>query len=102
MEEIRVEAEAFAELHGGAVELLEDPQEAVAGADAVYTSAWPEELRGPHPRLAPLRPYHVDPPLMRRAKPDAIFMHPLPWNEEVPLLVTTLICAPADRPYSAW
>jgi ornithine carbamoyltransferase len=89
VEEIRVEAEAFAELHGGAVVLLEDPQETVAGADAVYTSAWPEELRGSHPRLSPLRPYHVDPPLMRRAKPDAIFMHPLPAHrgEEVSAFV---------------
>ena len=76
--EIRLEADAFAELHGGAVVFVEDAAQAVTGADAVYTAAWPEELRAAHPRRSPLWPYHVDPPLMRRAKPSAVFLHPLP------------------------
>jgi len=30
------------------------------------------------------------------------YQYPLPWNWDVPLLVTTEICAPMARPYSAW
>jgi ornithine carbamoyltransferase len=84
-----LEAETFADLHGGSVTVLEDPSEAVTGADAVYTAAWPEGERGPHPRRSPMSPYHVDPPLMRIAKRDAVFMHPLPAHrgEEVSAFV---------------
>jgi ornithine carbamoyltransferase len=88
-EELRLEADVFADLHGGSITVLDDPAEAVSGADAVYTAAWPEDGRGPHPRRAPMSAYHVDPPLMRRAKPDAVFLHPLPARrgEEVSAFV---------------
>lgn len=63
----------------GAV-VVNDPAEAARGAHAVYTDAWvslgDEAERGS--RLRELAPYQVDSPLLRHAKPDAVFMHCLP------------------------
>jgi ornithine carbamoyltransferase len=67
--EIAVATEALAEAHGGRIRILDDPQEAVAGAAIVYTAAWP---KGADER------YQVDTALLRRAGPAARFMHPLP------------------------
>jgi ornithine carbamoyltransferase len=77
-------AEMLAERHGGSVTVVVDPYEAVAGADAVYTVAWPEPLRDGEGRER-MRPYHVDARLMRHAGSDAVFMHCLPAHrgEEV-------------------
>jgi len=51
--------------------VVNDPGEAVRGADAVYTCVWaePEEVTAP---------YRVDAELMALAKPRAVFMHRLP------------------------
>jgi ornithine carbamoyltransferase len=80
-------AELLAELHGGVVSETEDPREAVAGADAVYTAPWPRpadeaERRRLQERLGR---YRVDAALLERAKPTAVFLHCLPANrgEEV-------------------
>lgn len=71
----------------GDVLLTNDPQEAVTGADAVYTDVWAsmgqeEEaaLRRRH-----FARFQVDDTLMERANPDAIFLHCLPAHrgEEV-------------------
>jgi ornithine carbamoyltransferase len=68
--------------------VLENPQEAVAGARAVYTDVWvsmgdaeSERQR----RLDDLEPYRVTPGLMGLAASDAIFLHCLPAHrgEEV-------------------
>ena len=62
-------------------------EDAVAGADAVYTDVWvsmgEEDER--ERRLEALRPYQVDERLMALAHPDAVFMHCLPAHrgEEV-------------------
>lgn len=62
---------------------MDDPEEAVAGADCVVTDTWvslgfePEDHR--HNLLAP---YRVDDRLLKRAKPDALFMHCLPAHRE--------------------
>ena len=63
------------------------PEEAVAGADVVYTDVWvsmgqEDETKE---RLEVFRGYQVNPSLMELAKPEAIFMHPLPAHhgEEV-------------------
>lgn len=68
------------------VRLTSDPVEAVSDADCVVTDTWVsmgEEDVGNRHNL--LRPYQVDPALMRHAKPEAIFMHCLPAHrgEEV-------------------
>jgi ornithine carbamoyltransferase len=68
------------------VELLEDPHEAVADADAVVTDVWVSMGDGEAERRRRLlEPYRVDDALMARARPDALFMHCLPAHrgEEV-------------------
>ena len=78
---------AVAAGHGGSVTLVEDPHEAVAGADAVYTDVWvsmgDEDER--EQRLQDLAPYAVTPALMALADPNAVFLHCLPAHrgEEV-------------------
>jgi ornithine carbamoyltransferase len=78
---IRIGAETFAELNGGSLTVTEDAREAVQGANAVYTSPWvlPGRERQREERRAQLlRRYQVHVPLMRLAKPSAVFMHCLP------------------------
>lgn len=71
----------------GSVTLTEDPEEAVDGADVVYTDVWASmgqeeeaELRRRH-----FARYRVDQAMMDRASPRAIFLHCLPAHrgEEV-------------------
>jgi ornithine carbamoyltransferase len=68
------------------VEVLEDPHEAVAGADAIVTDVWVSMGDGDAERRRRLlEPYRVDGALMAGARPDALFMHCLPAHrgEEV-------------------
>jgi len=63
-----------------------DPEEAVKGADCVVTDTWVSMGdRDGARRHNLLKRYQVNPRLMARAKPDAIFMHCLPAHrgEEV-------------------
>ena len=67
--------------NGATVRVLDDPAEAVEGADAVVTDTWlsmndPDEVR--ERRHNQLAPYRVDEALMARAASGAIFMHCLP------------------------
>jgi ornithine carbamoyltransferase len=64
---------------GAAIEFGEDPEAAVKDADCVVTDTWVSmgDRDGKH-RHNLLKPFQVNPPLMARAKPDAIFMHCLP------------------------
>jgi ornithine carbamoyltransferase len=72
---------------GEAVNVVRDPREAVAGAQAVYTDVWvsmgDEEERAR--RLNDLAAYRVDRDLMALAAHDAVFLHCLPAHrgEEV-------------------
>jgi ornithine carbamoyltransferase len=70
---IRAATAELADAHGGGVRVVNDPREAVRGADAVYAGAWAEPQR---PET--LGPYEVDSELMAMAKPGAVFMHPHP------------------------
>jgi ornithine carbamoyltransferase len=70
----------------GRVEVTEDPQAAVSGAQLVVTDTWismGDEDK--FPRLEALEPYRVDAALMALAGSDALFMHCLPAHrgEEV-------------------
>lgn len=74
-------AKAIAADSGSTVNMINDPIEAVTGADAVYTDAWismgdPETLWAA--QVSALTPYRVNQELMNHAAPDAIFMHCLP------------------------
>ena len=64
----------------GAV-LTGDPEEAVAGADAVYTDVWVSMSDDPataEARRQALAPYRIDDALLGRAAPHAIALHCLP------------------------
>jgi len=78
--EVRVAAPAGFQLEGGA-ELYDDPAEAVAGADAVYTDVWvsmsDDESEAARRRDA-LDPYRLDDALLDKAAPHAIALHCLP------------------------
>ncbi len=72
---------------GAGVVQVGAPEEAVDGADVVYTDVWvsmgqEDETKE---RLEIFRGYQVNPSLLELAKPKAIFMHPLPAHhgEEV-------------------
>jgi ornithine carbamoyltransferase len=72
--------------NGGTITLTHDAEEAVAGVDCVVTDCWismgqEHRARGHNVFM----PYQVNEALMRKAAPDALFMHCLPAHrgEEV-------------------
>ena len=70
----------------GRARVVASPAEAVEGADLVVTDTWISMgQEGAATKLAALAPYQVTAELMRRAKPDAHFLHCLPAHrgEEV-------------------
>lgn len=80
--EVRVAAPAGFQLEDGlGAVLTDDPDEAVAGADAVYTDVWvsmsdhPDEANR---RREILAPYRLDASLLAQAAPHAIALHCLP------------------------
>jgi ornithine carbamoyltransferase len=76
----------WARAEGATIELTDDAAAAVAGARCVVTDAWVSMADDPNAnRHNLLAPYRVTEALMRRAAPDAIFMHCLPAHrgEEV-------------------
>jgi ornithine carbamoyltransferase len=72
---------------GGTCTVTNDPEEAVAGADVIYTDVWASmgQEAEAEKRKHIFRSHQVDATLFRRAKPDAIFLHCLPAHrgEEV-------------------
>jgi ornithine carbamoyltransferase len=65
---------------GGTVEIFHSPEEAVAGAQAVYTDVWAsmgqEDEAAARAKI--FAPFQVNDALMKQAAPDALFMHCLP------------------------
>jgi ornithine carbamoyltransferase len=62
-------------------ELFEDPHEAAAGADVLYTDVWVSMSDDPQTadqRRRALDPYRIDDELVLRAAPNAIVLHCLP------------------------
>ena len=78
--EIMKIAEEEASRSGALIEVVREPEEAIKGADVVYTDVWVSmgQEAERERRIKDLRPYQVTPELMRLAKKDAIFMHCLP------------------------
>jgi len=64
----------------GEITVTNDPSEALAGADAVYTDVWASmgQEGEAKARAAAFAPYQVNETLFAQAKADAIFMHCLP------------------------
>lgn len=85
--EITQAALAMAARTGAEIQIMQDPAEAVAGADAVYTDVWTS--MGQEDETARRKeffsPYQVNQELMAQAAPHALFMHCLPAHrgEEV-------------------
>jgi ornithine carbamoyltransferase len=73
-------ARADASATKGTIELFRSPQEAVAGAQAVYTDVWASmgQENETQVRTAIFAPYQVNAALMSQAAPDAVFLHCLP------------------------
>lgn len=77
---IAAQARALAEVSGGSVTILNDPQAAVSSAHAVYTDVWAsmgQESEADRRRTL-FAPFQVNSELMSAARPDAVFMHCLP------------------------
>ena len=72
---------------GRSVRILNTPDEAVAGAHAVYTDVWVSmgKESGGEAHKAMLEGYRITPRLMTLARHDAVFLHCLPAHrgEEV-------------------
>jgi ornithine carbamoyltransferase len=87
-EELVGQARGLADRHGGSVMVSTDPNEALRGADVVYTDVWLSMGHSENERAErhkALMPYQVNAAAMRQAKPDALFLHCLPAHrgEEV-------------------
>jgi ornithine carbamoyltransferase len=78
--EILESAQEIADETGATIEVLSDPHQAVAGADAVYTDAWASmgQEREADTRVPIFQRYQVNEGLMAKAAPHAVFMHCLP------------------------
>jgi ornithine carbamoyltransferase len=77
---IVADGKKIAKQTGARIELLTDPQAAVAGADAVYTDAWASmgQEHQADERAEIFRSYQVNREMMAEAAPHAAFMHCLP------------------------
>jgi ornithine carbamoyltransferase len=78
--EVVGEARKTARSTGGKIELFVAAEEAVAGAQGVYTDVW-ASMGQEHEAAAREKifaPYQVNAELLRHAAPDAVFLHCLP------------------------
>jgi ornithine carbamoyltransferase len=85
--DIVAQAQGLAAACGARISVTTDPEEAIAGANVVYTDVWASmgsEHEADLRRIA-FRRYQVNSSLFAQAAPDAIFMHCLPAHrgEEV-------------------
>jgi ornithine carbamoyltransferase len=79
--EVRVAAPEGYQLDGTEAVLTDDPAEAVAGADAVYTDVWvsmSDDEDSAAARREALAPYAITEALLDKAAPDAFALHCLP------------------------
>ncbi|MBH9536471.1 ornithine carbamoyltransferase [Novosphingopyxis sp. YJ-S2-01] len=71
---------------GSSITIHRNAAEAADGADVIVTDTWISMgQKGGEAKLAAMGPFQVDEALMKRAKPDALFLHCLPAHrgEEV-------------------
>jgi len=76
-----------AKKRGSTIEIVTRPEDAVRGADAIYTDVWTSmgQEKEKQERLRAFEGYQVTMDLMRKANPECVFMHCLPAHrgEEV-------------------
>jgi len=79
-DEVIADAKSIARETGGKVEILRSPEEAVAGAQAIYTDVWASmgQEQEAQEREAAFAAYQVNARLLSQAAPDAVFLHCLP------------------------
>jgi len=78
--EVVADARRIARETRGMIEIVREPEEAVVGAQAVYTDVW-ASMGQEHEAAARemiFAPYQVNEMVMRRAAPEAAFLHCLP------------------------
>ena len=68
----------------GRIEILRAPEEAVAGAQAIYTDVWASmgQENEIAERAGIFAPYQVNETLLAQADPHAVFMHCLPAHRD--------------------
>jgi len=73
----------IASLSNTVIEQMNSPEDAVRGADVVYTDVWASmgQEHERDKRIKCFKDYQVDETLMSKAKPNAIFMHDMPAHE---------------------
>lgn len=78
------EATAIARETGGTVAVVDDPREAVRGADAVYTDVWVSmgQEAEREERMETLRPYQMNAELLALADERAVVLHCLPAHKD--------------------
>jgi len=78
--EVVAKAKGFAQRMGSQVVLTHDPQEAVRGADMIYTDVWASmgQEEGGEERLKVFPPYQVNAQLVAKAGKSPLVMHCLP------------------------
>jgi ornithine carbamoyltransferase len=78
--EIVSEAKGFAAASGASLFVTDDPEEAVAGAHALYTDVWASmgQESEAKTRREVFPRYQVNEALLAKARPEAVFMHCLP------------------------
>ena len=78
--EIVAQAEALAAVSGAELVITNDPNEAVGGADAVYTDVWASmgQESEREARRAHFADYQVNEELFAQASDEAVFLHCLP------------------------
>ncbi len=85
--EVVSQAKSEGKKNGCRVEVVNDPREAVRGADVVYTDVWASmgQEKEHAERVKIFKPFQVNAKLVKEAKEDHIFMHCLPAHrgEEV-------------------
>ncbi len=78
--EVIAASQEFCKESGGSLEILDDPREAVRGADVVYTDTWVSmgQEKEKEERLKIFGPYQLSAELLRFAGEGALVMHCLP------------------------
>lgn len=89
------ECKKTAEQSGATLRFTEDTDEAVRGADVIYTDIWvsmgePEEVW--EQRINELSPYQVNKALMDKAGKNAVFMHCLPAYHDKKTEIGKMMC----------
>ena len=93
--------EGYAKESGATLRFIEDPTEAVKGADVIYTDVWVsmgEPIEVWEERINDLSAYQVNGALMKATgNPDAVFMHCLPAFHDLKTKVGAEMCAKFGR-----